>query len=334
MDDADAEPDETLELVLGAGISVSPAIHIQGPDGTVSHSAKTYTVTIVVDDTSSDATLSALVLEDASDDSAITLSPIFVSGTTSYMASVDNGVDVITIKPTVNESNATVEYLDSTDTAITDADDVKDDQQVSLDVGANTIKVKVTAEDNSMNTYTVVVTRADVPGTGTVTVSESALTVTEQDTTGDTYTVVLDTQPTASVTVTVAGHAGTEVTPTPASLTFTTTNWSTAQTVTVTAGDDADMANDTVMLTHSAASTDPGYSGITIGSVTVTVADNDTAQVMGVMVAAGNARLDGGGQRHGLQGAVEVGQPGLQHRHPAVHGQFGYDHEPHDHRPY
>ena len=197
-----------------------------------------------------------------------------------------NGVDEITIAPTVNESSATVEYLNSSDTEITDADSGKTGQQVSLDVGTNTIKVKVTAEDaTTTNPYTVVVTRAAaVPGT--VTVSESALTVTEEDTTGDTYTVVLDTQPTADVTVTVAGHASTEVTPTPASLTFTTTNWNTAQTVTVTAGNDMDLMNDTVTLTHSAASTDTNYSGITIGSVVVTVTDNDTARVTDVDVTS------------------------------------------------
>ena len=115
--------------------------------------------------------------------------------------------------------------------------------------------------------------------------------MTEEDTTGNTYTVVLDTQPTADVTVTVAGHASTDVTPTPASLTFTTANWSTAQTVTVKAGNDTDLTNDTVTLTHSAASTDSNYSGITIGSVVVTVTDNDTAQVTGVVVTSGNAGL-------------------------------------------
>ena len=109
-----------------------------------------------------------------------------------------------------------------------------------------------------------------------VTVSESALTVTEEDTTGDSYTVVLNTRPTANVTVTVAGHSGTDVTPTPASLTFTTANWNTAQTVTVTAGNDADLTNDTVTLTHSAASTDTNYNGITIGSVVVTVTKTTT----------------------------------------------------------
>ena len=114
------------------------------------------------DVTSTDATLSALALEDASDDSAITISPTFAAGTTSYTASVDNDVDEITIKVTVNESNATVKYQDSSDTAITDANSGKTGQQVSLTVGANTIEVKVTAEDAATTrTYTVVVIRDD-----------------------------------------------------------------------------------------------------------------------------------------------------------------------------
>ena len=120
---------------------------------------------------------------------------------------------------------------------------------------------------------TVSITDNDVSG---VTVSETALTVPEGGTAGETYTVVLDSQPTADVVVTVAGHAGTEVTPSPTSLTFTTSNWNDAHTVTVKAGDDADTLDDTVTLTHSAASTDSNYEGITIGNVTVTVNDDDT----------------------------------------------------------
>ena len=130
-----------------------------------------------------------------------------------------------------------------------------------------------------------------VPTAAGITVSTTALTVTEEDSTGDGYTVVLDSQPTANVTVTVAGHAGTDVTPSPTSLTFTSTTWGTAQTVTVTAGHDADTANDAVSLTHSAASTDTDYDGISIAGVAVTVNDNDTAQVLGVSVTPGNAQL-------------------------------------------
>ena len=90
--------------------------------------------------------------------------------------------------------------------------------------------------------------------------------------------MVLDSRPTADVTVTVAGHSGTDVTPDPGTLTFTTSNWDTVQTVMVTAGDDADTTDDSVTLTHSAASTDTGYSGITIDGVAVTVTDNDAAR--------------------------------------------------------
>ena len=151
--------------------------------------------------------------------------------------------------------------------------------------------VRVTATRTGANDGPSSDEEMGTPGAPGVTVSKSALTVTEEDTTGDTYTVVLNTQPTADVTVTVSRPAGTEVTPTPASLTFTTTNWSTARTVTVRAGNDADTENDTVTLTHSATSTDTNYGGVTIGSVVVTVTDNDTARVTGVTVAAGNARL-------------------------------------------
>ena len=109
---------------------------------------------------STDATLSALALEDE-DSNTVTLTPAFASATTSYTASVANSVDEVTIEPTVNESNATFEFLDSSDNVLTDADSVADKFQVDLSVGENTIKVKVTAEDgNTTETYTVVVTRA------------------------------------------------------------------------------------------------------------------------------------------------------------------------------
>ena len=130
-----------------------------------------------------------------------------------------------------------------------------------------------------------------VPTAAGIAVSTAALTVTEQDSTGDGYTVVLDTEPTADVVVTVAGHVGTDVTANPTALTFTMSNWETAQTVTVTADNDADTTDDSVALTHSAASADSGYSGIAIAGVAVTVNDNDTAQVTGVGVAPGNAQL-------------------------------------------
>ena len=137
--------------------------------------------------------------------------------------------------------------------------------------------------------FTGTITDNDTAG---VTLSKTLLTVTEEDTTGDSYSVVLNSQPTADVVVTVAGHSGTDVTPTPTTLTFTPINWETVQPVTVTAGTDMDMVNETVSLTHSAASTDANYNGITIGGVAVSVHDDDT----GNNLATGKPAISGTAQ--------------------------------------
>ena len=114
---------------------------------------------------STDATLSGLALENAADSSSISLSPTFAAGTTSYTVSVANAVETITVKPTKGDSGATIAWLDASDTTLADADGVKAGHQVALDVGANTIKVKVTAEDTTnTQTYTLTVTRAAAPG--------------------------------------------------------------------------------------------------------------------------------------------------------------------------
>ena len=114
---------------------------------------------------STDASLSDLALKDAADDSAIDLNEAFASGTKSYTADVLNAVDEITVEPT-SDHNATFAYLNASDTALTDADTLKTGFQAALAAGANTIKVKVTAEDgNSTDTYTVVVTRRAVTTT-------------------------------------------------------------------------------------------------------------------------------------------------------------------------
>ena len=124
-----------------------------------------------------DATLSSLVLNDGTND--LILTPTFATDTTSYAASVANAVSQITVTPTKGDTDASVEYLDASEATITDADGMTPGQQVDLDVGENTIKVKVTAEGAmTTETYTVVVTRALADtvtiSIGDVTVDESA----------------------------------------------------------------------------------------------------------------------------------------------------------------
>ena len=94
----------------------------------------------------------------------------------------------------------------------------------------------------------------------------------------DTYTVVLTGEPVANVTITPS--PGSQLNVSPASLTFTIANWNTPQTVTVAAVNDAVAeGNHSGTITHAAASTDPGYNGFGIASITATITDNDTAGV-------------------------------------------------------
>ena len=109
---------------------------------------------------STDATLSDLDVFDP-DGTEIALTPMFSSATTGYSASVANAVAWITIDYTTSDDSAQVQYLDANDMELADADSGRSDFQANLAAGANTFKVKVTAEDGmAMQTYTLTVTRA------------------------------------------------------------------------------------------------------------------------------------------------------------------------------
>ncbi len=108
-----------------------------------------------------------------------------------------------------------------------------------------------------------------------IVLSPTPLTVNEND--DNTYTVRLATEPTATVTVTIGGHSGTDLLLDKTSLTFTTGNWSTEQTVMVSAGDDDDAVNDGEDLTHTASGGD--YGSVT-KDLSVTVTDDDEAAIV------------------------------------------------------
>ena len=114
-----------------------------------------------------------------------------------------------------------------------------------------------------------------------VLVSRAELSVEEGNATGTSYTVKLSSEPTAAVTVEIGGHSGTDLrlsgVSTSSTLTFTASNWDTAQTVTVRANEDADAADDTATLTHTASGGD--YAGVT-RDLPVRVDDDETAAIV------------------------------------------------------
>ncbi len=201
----------------------------------------------------------------------------------------------------------TVNYAtsDGTGSAVSDYISIANPLTFTAGQTTQTLNVVVNgdflAEDNE--TFTVRLSSAvnatisDSTGVGTITNDDAAgVTIVESGGTTnvteggatDTYTAVLTSQPTADVTITPAPNA--QVTVSPTSLTFTTANWNSAQTVTVTAVNDVTAeGNHTGAITHSASG--GGYSGATIAGVTVNITDNDfvTISVDDVTVTEGNS---------------------------------------------
>ena len=124
------------------------------------------------------------------------------------------------------------------------------------DYASETADVSVTVDDDE--SVGLVLSKTSInPGEGS---SES-------------YTVKLSSEPTAQVTVAITGTSSTDLTLNTSSLTFTTSNWGTAQTVTVSAGEDADATDDTATLRHTASGGD--YASET-ADVSVTVDDDES----------------------------------------------------------
>ena len=143
------------------------------------------------------------------------------------------------------------------------------------------------------NSAMVTVTDNDVAGI-TVTPT-SGLTTTEAGGT-DTFTVVLDTQPTANVVIGVSSSDETEGTVSTDMLTFTASDWNQPQPVTVTGVDD--MNDDgTVSYTielAAATSMDLNYRGVDPADVSVSNADDDGAIESTVTITAGGGVTEGG----------------------------------------
>jgi len=163
-------------------------------------------------------------------------------------------------------------------TGVQDAGYANNEVSVSHSIDtANTADTEYDAL-SSLGSVTVTVTDDDSAG---VTVSGTTLTVGEGS--EGTYTVRLDAQPTGDVVVAVSSADTAAASVLPVKLTFTTSSWNTAQSVTVTGVQDVGYADNEVSVSHSidtANTADTVYNALTsLGSVTVTVSDDDAAGV-------------------------------------------------------
>jgi len=115
---------------------------------------------------------------------------------------------------------------------------------------------------------------ANLPVCQTILLNRTTLSVDEGS--SNTWTVKLSSQPSGgNVTLTISPDTA-NVVVLPASLTFSSTNWSSGQTVTVSAKEDDNEINEEVIITHTASGAD--YHS-TSDSVVITLMDNDRRSI-------------------------------------------------------
>jgi gliding motility-associated-like protein len=153
---------------LPAGLSFNNATGAISGTPKVSHAATNYTITVynglgVIGSTtvninvnSNNANLANLTVN------AGTVTPVFATGPTTYVASVSNATTSVTVTPITADGGATVKVNGTTVVSGTASG------SIALVVGDNTITTEVTAGDGvTIGTYTLTVTRAS-GGSGTV----------------------------------------------------------------------------------------------------------------------------------------------------------------------
>ena len=214
------------------------------------------------------------------------------------------GVSDLTLTIDAGETSGTAEFtLAPVDDAIDEADEP--------------LTVSGTAGDLTVESAQLMIGDNDERG---VSVSETSLAIDEGG--SGTYTLVLDSQPTAEVTIAVSVSGDADVTAGPASLTFTALNWADAQTVTVGAAGDADAEDDEATVSHAVSGGD--YGSVTVAEVPVTVSDDETASTRvdlaldrsalaedaGATVVLVTATLDGAPMAEDTSVTIAIGEAG------------------------
>ena len=188
---------------------------------------------------------------------------------------------------TVNPSSlefSTSNWNTSQTVTVTGVDDSSDpvvDGNTSYKINlGNTVSSSTHYNDLKSGTLELSNTDSESPG---VTLSSSSLTTSENGTNA-TFTVKLDQKTTSDVTINLQSDDPGEGVPSPSALTFTTSNYSSAQTITVQAVDDAfydDNQSYTIAL-KTISGTGTAYDGFDPADVSVTNTDNESADDVGI----------------------------------------------------
>ena len=254
------EDDETFNLNLS---SVSSSATISDSQGTT---------TITDNDTSPTVSLS-ISGSTVTEGSALTLTATS-SAVSGRNITVNLSHSGTASSSDINEpSSITITAGNTTGTATLTA--VDDDLDESNETKAISISTVVNGTENGTQQVSLTVVDNDTHG---ITISESGDSTHVNEGVGqDSFSVVADSEPTDDIVITLS-LANDEVSLGSTELTFTSENWDTPQTVTVTAVDDAfsEESPHAEVISFSIASDDSQYNAVTLDDIDVNVYDDDS----------------------------------------------------------
>ena len=241
------EIDEVIDAVAAAsGYSITPTSTIVNESGTT-----TTSISVVMDrKPSSDVVVSATV----ADPSEISVSPTSLTFTTDDW-----------------NTTQTIE--------VTGVDEFIDDGDVDSNLTFSIVDASSDNDFDSLDDQIVEIKNQDDDTAG-FTLSNVSGTLVEGNSQTATVSLVLDAKPLSDVVIDITSSDTTEVSLGTTSLTFTTTDWNTSQTVTLTSVDeDLDDGDITVIITASIrdASSDDAFDLLPDQTKTVVNSDDDTA---------------------------------------------------------
>lgn len=142
--------------------------------------------------------------------------------------------------------------------------------------GESICRVLNTDSDIGLDWGTCAATPGNGPG---FTLSKTVSALNEGS--SDTFSVVLDSQPANTVVIDIVSSDTTKAGISPASLTFTSLDWDSPQTVTINALEDSDLFDESAIITASVndALSDDDFDTLIDQTVSVSIADNDLAQI-------------------------------------------------------
>ena len=276
---------------------------VTGVDDAIVDGTVTYNITVSVNATNSDNAFDSLAdqlvpVENADDDTASIIITQTDGGT---VTSEDGTTDTFEVLLGAQPTSDVVLNISSSDTgegdvstsqltftnanwdtsqeiAVTGVDDNIIDGTQPYNI---TISVDNSVSDDAFDGLSEVVSaqNTDNDSAGIAITETDGNTVTSEDGTTDTFSLVLDAQPTSDVVLNVTSDDVGEGTVSPSTLTFTSGDWDTPQEVTITGVDDAivdgDLSYD-VTITVNDGSSDDDFDGLE-EIVTASNTDNDSA---------------------------------------------------------